>query len=139
MKNVNSVIKNHSQYKALINAVIAKLGVEGEELENTLSDIRNHGANVGFSGFIYYSETHEFAMKNRKAIVTMLEEQASEFGQEVVEMVSGFGAFRQSKMDNDDRKELYKFLGGGHPEKSTITNLMAWYALEEVARMFEND
>jgi hypothetical protein len=139
MKTVNSVTKDNSQYKSLIKAVIAQLGAEGEELQNLLSDVRNHGANVGFSGFIYYTETHAFAMKNRKSIVAMLQEQANDFGQEVVEMVSGFGAFRNSPMDNDDRKQLYAYLGGGKPEKGTITNLMAWYALEEVARMFEND
>jgi hypothetical protein len=68
----------------------------------------------------------------------MLTEQADDFGQEVVEMVSGFGVFRNSPMDNEDKMELYKYIGGGKCEQSTITNLMAWYALEEVCRMFED-
>ena len=37
-----------------------------------------------------------------------------------------------------DKKDLYKFLSGGKPEQGTITNVMAWFALEEVNRMFED-
>ena len=76
-------------------------------------------------------------MRNRKQIIELLEQQAEELGEEVVEMVSNFGVFRNSKMDNEDRKDLYKYLGGGRPEQGTITNVMAWYAAEEVARMFD--
>lgn len=53
-------------------------------------------------------------------------------------MVANFGVFRNSPMDNDDRKDLYKYIGGGRPEQGTITNVMAWFALEEVCRMFED-
>lgn len=126
------VLANNSDYKTLINAVINRVGMDHIE------DINNHGISCGFSGFIYYSDTHAFAMRYRKLIVKLLEEQANNFGQEVVEMVSGFGIFRNSPMDNEDRKELYKYLGGGKCEQSTITNLMAWFAAEEVCRMFEN-
>jgi len=69
----------------------------------------------------------------------MLENQAEEFGEDVVSMVAGFGIFRQNKMDSEDKKDLYRFLGGGKCKETTIPNLMAWYAAEEVARMFEAD
>ena len=99
-----------------------------------LTDVANRGADAGFTGFTYYSDTHKFAMKNRKLIVELLEETASDMGEDVVKMVSGFGVFRNPGFDNEDRKELYKYLGGGRCEQSTITNVMAWFALEEVAR-----
>ncbi len=133
MKSKKQVLSEMSEYKTLINGVLNSLG----GLDN-VEDVANHGANAGWPGFTYYSDTHKFAMRYRKLIVKMLEEQADEFGQEVVEMVSSFGTFRHSPMDNDDRKELYKFLGGGRCEQSQITNLMAWFALEEVCRMFED-
>ena len=133
MKTKKEVLSKRSEYKTLINAVLNSLGST-----DSIEDVTKSGADAGFPGFTYYSDTHKFAMKHRKMIVSMLEDQASEFGQEVVEMVSGFGVFRKSPMDNDDRKELYKFLGGGKCEQSTITNLMAWFALEEVCRMFED-
>lgn len=132
MKTLKQVIKDNSEYKTLINAVISRIGMD------SVNDVNNHGINGGFSGFIYYSETHAFAMRHRKDIVKLLNEQAGQMGEEVVKMVSGFGVFRNSPMDNEDRQELYRYLGMGRCEQSTITNLMAWFAAEEVCRMFEN-
>lgn len=126
------VLRNNSQYKTLINAVINRVGLDNVE------NINGHGIDGGYSGFIYYSETHSFAMRYRNIIVKMLEEMADDLGEEVPAMVNGFGVFRGSGMDNDDRKDLYKYLGGGRPEKGAITNVMAWFAAEEVCRMFDN-
>lgn len=131
MKTTKQVKAERPEYKTIISAVINRIGAE------SIEEVNNHGAKTGFSGFIYYNETHPFAMRHRKAIIAMLEQQANELGEEVVEMVSHFGVFRNSPMDNDDRRELYRYLSGAKCEQSTITNLMAWYALEEVCRMFE--
>jgi len=132
MNSKIQVLKNYPEYKTLINAVYNRIGKE------SIMDVVNHGIDGGFNGFIYYSDTHAFAMRYRKLIVRMLEEQADDMGVEVVAMVSGFGVFRNSPMDNDDRKDLYKYLGGGKCEQSAITNVMAWFAAEEVCRMFDN-
>ena len=131
MKTIKQVIKENADYKSLINAVINEIG------KDSINDVINYGASAGFSGFIYYSDTQKFAMKYRKQIVLMLENLAEDLGEDVVSMVSNFGVFRNSKMDADDKKDLYKYLGGGRPEQGTITNLMAWFALEEVCRMFD--
>ena len=131
MKTIKSVVSERPEYKRLINAVVSRIGKE------RIMDVVNYGADAGFSGFIYYSETHAFAMRYRKDIVRLLEEEAEMMGEEVVEMVSNFGVFRRSEMDADDRKDLYKYLGGGRPEQGAITNVMAWFALEEVCRMFD--
>lgn len=132
MKTKKQVIQDNADYKALINAVISRIGMD------SVMDVVNHGIDGGFSGFIYYSDTHKFAMTYRKLIVQMLEETACQLGEDVVKMVSGFGVFRHSPMDAEDRKDLYKYLGGGRPEQGTITNIMAWFAAEEVCRMFDN-
>lgn len=132
MKTKTQVLAENSDYKALINAVVKRIGIDSVE------DVTNFGIDGGFSGFIYYVDTHKFAMKHRNTIIQMLEEQADSIGEEVVEMVSHFGVFHNSKMDSDDRKDLYRYLGGGKCEQSTITNLMAWFAAEEVCRMFED-
>lgn len=131
MISKKQVLKDNSEYKTLINAVINRIGLD------SVNDVNSHGIDGGFSGFIYYTETHAFAMRYRKLIVKLLEQQAEDLGEEVVSMVSNFGVFSRSPMDNDDRKELYKYLGGGKCEQSTITNLMAWFAAEEVCRMFD--
>jgi hypothetical protein len=132
MKSKKQVLSERSDYKTLINAVVNNIGLD------SIEDVNRSGADAGWSGFIYYHETHTFAMRYRKLIVRLLQEQADDFGQEVVQMVSGFGVFRNSPMDNEDKMELYKYIGGGKCEQSTITNLMAWFALEEVCRMFED-
>ncbi len=132
MKSKAEVIRENQEYKSLINAVIANVGID------SVQDINSHGINCGFNGFIYYSDTHKFAIKHRNAIIKMLEDTADELGEDVVSMVGNFGVFRNSPMDQDDKKDLYKYLGGGKPEQGTITNVMAWFAAEEVCRMFEN-
>lgn len=132
MKSIKEVTENYPAYKTLINAVVRSIGKE------SIMDVVNHGADSGFSGFIYYSDTHKFAMRYRKLIVNLLEETADQMGMDVVQMVSVFGVFRNSPMDNEDKRELYKYLGGGRNEQSTITNVMAWFALEEVCRCFED-
>ena len=82
----------------------------------------------------------KFASRYRSLIVRLLEEQADNLGEDVVSMVSNFGYFRQrhAQMDAEDKKDLYRFLGGGKCKETTIPNLMAWFAAEEVAHMFEN-
>ncbi len=132
MKSKAQVIKDNQEYKTLINAVISNIGLD------SVMDVVNHGIDGGFSGFVYYSETHKFAIKHRNQIVSMLEETASQLGEDVVSMVSNFGVFRNSPMDQDDKKDLYKYLGGGKPAQGAITNVMAWFAAEEVCRMFDN-
>lgn len=126
------VLADNSEYKTLINAVIKRIGM------NSIEDVNNHGIDGGFSGFIYYSDTHAFAMRYRKLIVSLLKESANQLGEEVVSMVSNFGVFRTTPMDDEDKMELYKYIGGGRCKQSSITNVMAWFAAEEVCRMFEN-
>ena len=132
MKSKTQVIKEHSKYRLLINAVLDRIGYK--EYKGIVQDVNNSGAYAGYSGFIYYSETHAFTIRYRKYILMLLEDTAD--GQSIEEMVAGFGVFRKSKMDLQDRRDLYKLLGGGKPSQGTITNVMAWFALEEVCRMF---
>ena len=132
MNSKKQVIQNHPEYKTLINAVYFRV-------KDNIGDINRHGIRGGYNGFIWYSDTHAFAMRYRKLIVSLLEEYADDLGEEVVSMVSNFGVFRHSPMDNEDRKELYKYIDGGRCEQSNITNLMAWFAAEEVCHWFDND
>ena len=131
MKTKKAVLTDNADYKVLINAVISRIGME------SVMDVVNHGIDGGFSGFIYYADTHKFAITYRRQIVQMLEDSAESLGEDVVKMVSNFGVFRNSPMDADDKKDLYKYLGGGKPEQGAITNVMAWFAAEEVCRMFD--
>jgi hypothetical protein len=104
------------------------------------SDVSRYGIDGGFCGFTYYSDTCKFAEtpKVRRLIIEALESDADSMGVEVVEMVAGFGAFRQSGMDSDDKRDLYRFLSHTKCKDTTIPNLMAWYAAEAVCHAFDN-
>ena len=133
MKTKKQVIAERPEYRALINAVINNIGLESVE------DVNRHGIDGGFGGFIYYADNHAFALRYRRYIVPMLEGLAADLGEDVVAMVGSFGVFgKNNPMDAEDRRDLYRYLGGGKVEQGTITNLMAWFAAEEVCRMFED-
>jgi hypothetical protein len=131
MKTKKQVISENEDKKTLINAVINRIGIE------SVMDVVNGGADAGFPGFTYYVDTHKFALRHRKDIVKWLEQEADELGEDVVNMVSHFGVFKNSVMDKDDRYDLYKYISGAKVEQGTITNVMAWFALEEVCRLFD--
>ena len=132
MKTKAQVLRDNPQHAKLIRAVLKRIG------EKDIPDINRNGIQGGYDNFIHYADTHKFAMYYRKAIITMLEECANELGEDVVIMVSNFGVFRRNGMDKDDRRDLYRYLGGAKVEQGSLTNLMAWFAAEEVCRMFEN-
>jgi hypothetical protein len=135
-KAIANAKSNYPEFTKIINAVISQVS----EVE-ILQDVMNHGANCGYGGITYYSDTVKFAENkaNRKQIISMLEMQANYLGVEVVEMFSGFGTFRNNPMDNEDKRDLYRYLSETKCQSYTIPNLMCWYACEEVARwIFDN-
>lgn len=133
IKSTAAVKRDNPRHTRLISAVITQLG--GTE---SMYDIANSRCGIagGFGGFTYYVDTHKFAMRNRAAIIELLEEEADSLGEDVVQMVNGFDTFRPNGMDADEKKDLYRYLGGAKVEQGAITNIMAWFAAEEVARMF---
>lgn len=141
---VKECCKQNPAHAKLIRAVVKQLGGMNTDTQQMMEDILSHGIDGGFHGFIYYSDTCKFAQKNQKAIVALLEEQADSYSKSAldnintVRMVQGFSVFRRDGMDKDDLKDLYLFLAGhaGRCKGHTVTNVLAWYACEEVCRMF---
>ena len=115
----------------LIRAVIKQSG-GWDSFQEIAKDVAEHGADSGFSGWIYYRETMDFFRKNRKAILEYADELASCSGDDVLSLIQGFGIFRTAPIRMDDlAKALYT---GKGPEVTRVYNIMAWFALEEVAR-----
>lgn len=124
--------------KKLQTAVFKQLGVSLKEFKANSSDYRD--ASAGISGFIYYNETHAFAMKNQSLICELLNDMADSLGEDVVTMVGGFGIFRRDPITKEDKQDLYNFLGGN--KKTTqgpITNVLAWLCVEQLAFELDND
>lgn len=137
---------------ALQKAVIEQLGyeTEAEELEEeclgTLRDVTRGGADGGFTGFIYYTETLEFFEKNKNLIKEQLKEDAENFGTSIIDMVRNFNALSSSR--GKERKpdytedEVGQVLYGPTQEEdfyTQIANCLAWYALEEVAQQLTDE
>lgn len=113
----------------LIKAVIKQLGDR-----TYLEDVCNHGANGGFIGFTYYSDTLTFFRKNKKEIVELAEDMANDLGEDVTNMIKGFICLKDYELSNSQiGKVLYgKFSDSG--DNVQIMNALSWFALEEVAR-----
>ena len=83
-----------------------------------------------------------FAKRNREAIAEMARQQADDFGTGVVEMIRGFGCFRNGTKPTDS--EIGTALYAGKDDGAGVLNALAWYAGEEVCRSYcdlsgEND
>lgn len=117
----------------LIKAVIRQLG--GKE---ALEDVYNHGADGGFSGFTYYSETCAFYKENKKVILELIMDMAIGLSEDAIEMIGKFKCLSNMNLAFYDIAKALDNKG----DNDTITqvqNAMAWFALEEVAReMVEN-
>ena len=127
--------------QTLIDAVIAQLNCDDDELNSTMSDIASHGADAGFSGFIYHNETCQFARANMAAIYGQIKDDAADFGTDPLEMVAGFGclngefpAYEIASVIHNDIDDATRNDGA----ETSILNALAWYALESAAHSFDN-
>jgi hypothetical protein len=120
----------YSDLTKLQRAVKRQLGSDNvQEFLETLQEVARHGADGGFSGFIYYVDTVKFTKRNRAEILEQLKEDAESCGVSVADMVCGFNCFKGKELD-----EILSALYGGRGNSvTTVYNGLAWYALESVA------
>jgi len=123
--------------ESLKRAVLEQLGMDPDDLteedHGTLQDICNHGIDGGFTGFIYYADTCEFYDDNKQDIIALCREFADEFGQGISELIASFNCLDLTVAEVD------AFLICGDDEnEEQIKNALAWFAAEEVARLYEN-
>jgi len=132
MKKLSEVLKEHNDSKQMINAIMHRLGST-----ECIEDIVNNGADSGFSGFIYTEDCVKFWRKYKKDILKLLESASDNLGQSAVIIVKDFEYIRNSDYtENEIAEALY---GKYNQEYDYIYNTMAWFALEEVARWFEDE
>jgi len=138
MKTIKQVCEESIVPAKLVRAVIKQLG-GGKEAIETLGDVYRHGADGGFCGFTYYTDTVKFYRRNRSDIVAMAEEMSGDLGMDVIDMIRHFGCFRgrdgfqytTSFETSCIARALY-----GNVDDPEVPNALAWFALEEVARAF---
>ncbi len=130
---IKKLIDSSNIPASLIRAVVKQSG-GWESFQESAPDVANHGASGGFHGWIYYTETLAFTRRTKKAILAYAEEQAKEFGQGMLEMICGFGVFRRDPITvGEVAQAIYQGKGDAATQ---VLNVLAWYALEEVARAY---
>jgi hypothetical protein len=143
IRGLKSYLNNYSNFTDdTIRNVIEALGFdpvhatgeEVKELSDVFKECSEHGADSGFSGFIYYSETIPFFIANRQDIVNHMEQTAAEFGTDIISMVQGFGVFRHSNKPTPSEVGRALWDSKEYQELTTLYNVFAWYALEEISR-----
>ena len=128
---------------ALTRAVIRALG--DKECLIDVASPDHGGAEGGYPGFTYYSDTIPFFESNRKEILSILEADADDYGMDLDDIVMGIPCLRLSKDDHEEwrtykravNRLLYsnRKVDWDRPEEAQIANALAWYSLESVARM----
>jgi len=112
-----------------------------EDVSNTyvlekLKDVANYGANGGWNGFIYYSDTVKFFDDNKALIMESLKELASELDEGLLEMISKFRCLDNEYSIDEIAEVIYTDSEEG---ERSIKNALSWYALEEVAHQLYDD
>jgi len=119
---------------ALAPAIIAQSG-GWETFTEKASNVVNYGAAGGFSGWIYYTETGDFFARNRKKILALVKELASDIGEEPFAMVAGFDCFRGDRPTFEEiGQTLFSARRADH--STHISNALAWFALEELCHAY---
>ncbi|GHV38310.1 hypothetical protein AGMMS50268_37070 [Spirochaetia bacterium] len=146
IQDVTSYIKNNSSWsEATIQNVFISLGYSPKdqrresfrELSGNLADCSKHGADGGFSGFCYHSETIAFFMHNRRDILKNLELLAGDLGEDIIKMVQGFGVFRSAMPPSAG--EVGKALWDTGKVQENLTelyNVFSWFCLEEISHVW---
>lgn len=126
------MIEHSNIAPSLIRSTIRQFG-GFKYFKETAQDIASHGAAGGFSGFCYYSDTVPFAKRNKAAIMAYAEEQAQEIGESnALALIQGFNCLK-----NYNGAEIADGLYNPRSDaKTDIFNTLAWWALEEVARLY---
>jgi hypothetical protein len=115
----------------LARAVVRQMG-GWDCFKESAEDVTNHGASAGVSGFIYYSETLPFAKKHRADIAKLVEQLADEIGEDVIAMVKCWRC-----MEDATTAEIAAGLYG-RGDDTQVLNGLAWFALEETCRAYDN-
>lgn len=149
-----------------MNNVIKAILTQNTFTATEFQDIARHGADGGFSGFIYYTETETFYDANEDLINEELQNYRNEnYDDEttMIQILTGFGRggdlevvtaeFEYDEEEGEYNTDTYSFECEeavlwesvnydncemeGIAKDTAYKNLMAWFILEEGARMIE--
>ena len=116
----------------MLSDISRRVGTWEEYRDRIAQEINDHGADCGFSGFIYYYETAAFSRGHSDEIMVMLRDLASDVGQMPAEMVAGFNCL-SGVVDRDTVAAVLAFGRANDDDRAVVQNALAWFALETVS------
>ena len=135
MNSLQSSFVSCYAHPAVAQAVIDQIG-GWESFTESAEDVANHGADAGFCGFTYYTQTGRFYRANRSAINRMVVDMAQEFGIDPVDFVASFNCLKDQGFGHLD---IAAAMLGQDDVDVMIENALAWFALEEVCRAYADE
>lgn len=125
---------NLTRHPSLTRAVIKQFG----DSRDRFAEVVNHGADIGFCGFTYYTETCRFFKAHKAEIMARLIEDAHDMHAtgDPFSVIADFVCLRDLKLN---AWQVSEAINGRGEDAQTVQNSLAWYALEEVARELNPD
>lgn len=132
MKTMSEFIARSHLPESLIRAVIRQAG-GWQSFKEMAPDVTEHGADGGFSGFIYYTDTVKFAQRNKGPILDACRQLADDLGEPVYKMIGGFNCLKITEGEaaeaiHNPRSE----------DRTNVLNALSWFALEEVSSSYSD-
>lgn len=129
---MNQFIEQSNLDAVLVRSVVRQCG-GWSNFKHMARDVCKGGADAGFSGFIYYSDTVPFAQRNKAVILEYAKKMADDLGEPLYKMIGGFNCLKISEGDaaeaiHNPRSE----------DRNSVMNALAWFALEEVSRAYDD-
>lgn len=130
--NLKSFIEKSNLPEDLVRQVVRQIG-GWDSFKEHARDVSMYGASGGFSGFIYYTDTCRFYAVNRDAILEAVRDMCDDLGEEPIQFVRSFNC-----LDATESEVGLTLYGSKKQHDTQVANALAWFALEEVARSFED-
>lgn len=133
---LSEFVKHTNIPAKLVRAVVRQLG-GWEEFSQVAQDVARHGAAAGWCGFTYYTDTVTFTKRNKREILELAKQCAEDLGESgTIALIASFRCLRDwDFLQEDIAKAIYT--GKGEAVQG-VYNALAWYALEEVARAYDD-
>ena len=130
--NLKSFIEKSNLPEDLVRQVVRQIG-GWDSFKEHARDVSMYGAAGGFAGFIYYTDTCRFYAVNRDAILEAVRDMCDGLGEEPIQFVRSFNC-----LDATESEVGLTLYGSKKQHDTQVANVLAWFALEEVARSFED-
>ena len=131
MRTIKQAAATTGISEKLIRSTIRQIGDREK-----LADVCSWGADAGFSGFTYYSNTISFFKRNRSEIIDLVKSLSADLDMgSPLDLVAGFRFFNGADKREIEPSVARVLYGGRITDDDTLVcNALAWFALEEVAR-----